>query len=92
MGLDHWLQTTSQYIEAERAACSANRAPIELRAELKGRLSALKVKAQARGMAQDAELSALAYQAENLLRERPTPTVRAAQIVSEYEARVAHKK
>jgi hypothetical protein len=92
VGLDRWLQTAGQYIEAERAACTANRAPIELRAELKGRLSALKAKAQARGMAQDTELSALAYQAETLLRERPTPTVHAAQIVSEYEARVAHKK
>lgn len=91
IGLDRWLQTLGQYADAERAACQANNAPIELRAELRGRLSALKAKAQARGMGQDAALIALAGQAETLLRQCPTPTLRAAQLVQDYEMRIGQK-
>ena len=91
VGLDRWLQTAGEYIGSERAACIANKAPLELRSELKGRLSALKVKAQARGMAQNPGLSALVVEAETLLRQCPTPVARIAHLVSEYEKTVSNQ-
>ena len=86
IGLDRWLKTAGEYAEAERTACRANQAPIELRNELKGRLSALKAKAQARGLTQDPTLSALAQQADSLLRQTPTQLALASQRVREYES------
>lgn len=92
IGLDRWLQTTSEYARAANAALAANNAPIELRSELKGRLSALKAKARARGMDKDTHLTTLAGEAETLLHQCPTPNARVARLVHEYETSLAQTK
>jgi hypothetical protein len=62
-----------EYIAKEERAYAVNKAPLELRAELRGRLDALKAKALARGEAENATLSQLAEDAKRLLYTRPTP-------------------
>jgi hypothetical protein len=61
---------------------------LDLRRELRGRLSALKAKALARGVAEDSKLVPLAQKAAELLHARPTPIEEAAWLVSQYEARL----
>ena len=67
MGMARWWATAQGYLEAARGACAANRAPVELCAELRGKLSALVAKAQARGVAQDPPLGGIAAQASEVL-------------------------
>jgi hypothetical protein len=88
IGLGRWLTTASQYLDAEKAACAANSAPVELRAELRGRLAALKMKAKVRGLAQDADLDAIAQEAERLQRQYPVPLESIMQLVSDYETKI----
>jgi chromosome segregation ATPase len=92
VGLDRWLQTAGGLADAARAAYAANRAPLDTRAELRGRLSSLRAKAQAytaRGVALDTTLTQLAAAADQLLQQRPTPIDEAARLVTEYETRLA---
>jgi hypothetical protein len=88
IGLNRWLDTGRQYLSDERSALAANTAPTELRAELKGRLAALKMKARVRGVAQNESMDALAREAERLLHEYPVPLDRISAAVSEYEAQL----
>src|SRR5579871_2496875 len=91
VGLERWTQTAQGYLANERKALAASRAPVEARAELRGRLASLRVKAQAytaRGLPLDPTLETLASEADQLLQRRPTPLDRATALVSEYEARL----
>jgi hypothetical protein len=88
VGLENWLTKVKEYIIAVEKAYAANKAPLETRAELRGRLEALKAKALARGRVEDATLSELAFQAQQLLYTRPTPLNQAAELVSQYEKRL----
>ena len=91
IGLDRWLLTAEADLAAARAALASNRAALEKRAELRGCLASLRVKAQsyaARGVALDPALAAVADQADRLLSSRPTPLEEAARLVSDYEARL----
>ncbi len=88
VGLGNWTAKVKEYIAAEQAAYAANNAPLEMRKELRGRLEALKVKAMARGLAEDTTLTQLAQQAKELLYSRPTPLAKAAELVSQYEKRL----
>ncbi len=88
VGLENWTAKVKEYIAAEEKTYTANKAPLELRQELRGRLDALKIKALARGMAEDATLTELAQKAKQLLYTRPTPLDRAAELVSLYEKRL----
>lgn len=88
VGLDNWTARAKEYIAAEERAWNANKAPVETRQELRGRLDALKAKALARGLAEDAILYELAENAKRLLYTRPTPLDKAAQLVSQYEKRL----
>jgi hypothetical protein len=88
VGLDNWMAKAREYIAAEEKACIANNAPLKLRQELRGRLDALKAKALARGLVEDAVLTKLAEQAKQLLYTRPTPLEKAAELVSQYEKRL----
>jgi hypothetical protein len=88
VGLENWIAKVKEYIAAEERAYTANRAPLETRQELRGRLDALKAKALARGLAEDAHLSELAENAKQLLYTRPTPLDKAAELVSQYEKRL----
>jgi hypothetical protein len=89
IGLDRWLATASEYLKVEQQTCAANSAPVELRAELNGRLAALKMKARARGLASDATLAAISLEAEQRLQEFPVPLDRITKLVSDYEAQLA---
>jgi len=85
IGLENWTTKVKEYITAEERAYTTNKAPLEMRQELRGRLDALKVKAQARGLAEDPTLTAIAFEAKQLLYTRPTPLAKAAELVSKYE-------
>ncbi len=88
VGLENWTTKGKEYFAAVEAAYAANKAPLQTRAELRGRLEALKAKALARGQAEDTTLTELAFQAQQLLYTRPTPLDRAEQLVSQYEKRL----
>ena len=92
IGLDRWLLTAEADLAAARAALASNQAPLEKRAELRGCLASLRVKAQAyaaRGIALAPALGAVADQADRLLASRPTPLEEAARLVADYETRLA---
>jgi hypothetical protein len=86
--LEGWMGEMKHLIEEEQAALDRNRVPLDLRRELRGRLSALKAKALARGVAEDSKLVPLAQKAAELLHARPTPIEEASWLVSQYEARL----
>lgn len=88
VGLENWTAKVKEYIAAEERACIANKAPLQTRTELRGRLDALKAKALARGLIEDSVLSELAERAHQLLYTRPTPLDKAAELVSQYEKRL----
>jgi len=88
VGLENWTAKVKEYIAAQERAYTANRAPLETRQELRGRLDALKAKALARGLAEDAILTELAHNAKQLLYTRPTPLDQAAELVTQYEKRL----
>jgi hypothetical protein len=85
VGLRNWNSAAEDCVSKERAALAANRAPIEARNELRGRLDALQAKARSYGVAEDSTLVEAARQAEQLLYTRPTPLDRAAAAVAGYE-------
>jgi hypothetical protein len=86
--LEIFLREVKHLMEEEQTALEKNRAPLDLRRELRGRLSALKAKALARGISEDAKLVPLAQKAAELLHARPTPLEEASWLVSQYEARL----
>ena len=91
IGLDRWLLTAEADLAAARAGMASNQAALEKRAELRGCLASLRVKAQsyaARGVILDPALAAIADQADRLLSSRPTPLEEAAVLVSDYETRL----
>lgn len=88
VGLENWTTKVKEYIAIEKKAYAVNKAPIELRAELRGRLDALVAKALARGLVEDTILQELAQQAKQILFTNPTPLDLAAELVSKYEKRL----
>jgi len=88
IGLENWMTQLRSSLAAEKRAYSANLKPLETRRELRGRLDALKAKALARGLSEDATLVELAAQAKQLLYTRPTPLDAAIAVVSHYEKRL----
>jgi len=85
VGLRNWNTAATDCVAAEKAALGANRAPLETRNELRGRLDALKAKARAYGLAENHPQIDLAREAEALLYGHPTPLDRAAEAVAAYE-------
>ena len=86
--LENFMGEVKHLIEEEQRALDKNRVPLDLRRELRGRLSALRAKAVARGVAEDAKLVPIAQKASDLLHARPTPIEEASWLVSQYEARL----
>jgi hypothetical protein len=84
-GLRSWNRAAEDCVSKEHAALAANRAPVETRNELRGRLDALKAKARAYGVSEEGILTELAQQAQALLYTRPTPLDQAAAAVVRYE-------
>ena len=75
-------------LQTGEEARDRNNAPLELRRELRGRLTALRAKAHARGAAEDSRLVDLAQRAMTVLYAKPTPIDEAARLVQQYEARL----
>jgi hypothetical protein len=90
-GLDKWLVACAAHQEAERRTLAANMAPLEARDELRGRLKALRAKADAhaaRGIWIDAKATRLGDEAKQILYSQPADLERAAALLSAYEAAV----
>ena len=85
MGLDRWEQLAAEYRTVQMAAVSANEGKLELLAELRGRLSALKVKALKRGLTGDPGVASAERLASGCLGRVHTPLEDAARLVAEYE-------
>jgi len=85
VGLRNWRKAAQECAAREKNVCTANRAPVEERDELRGRLQAMKAKARAYGVAEQDTMSELARQAEELLYTRPTNLKHAAAAVIAYE-------
>jgi hypothetical protein len=84
--LDPVWAEIGRMVAAEEAAFLRNSAPLEMRRELRGRLSALKAKAAARGKAEDLGLRTIGERANALLYGRPTPMDEASALIRQYEA------
>ena len=82
--LRNWKASAGDCTDLAKKVHAANRAPVEARRELRGRLDALKAKARARGIAESAEVAALAKKAETLLATRPTQMAQAEEAVAAY--------
>ena len=91
VGIARWNLTANSHLQNAKSAYEANQAPLELKAELKGRLGALRVKERfyrGKGAAANPELEKLATEADVLLRQTPTLLEDALKKVEEYEKRV----
>ncbi len=86
VGLAHWTSHVTELIAVEERACHENLAPLQLRRELRGRLSALRAKASARGLAEDPRLTDIGQRASSMLHVRPTPLRDAVHLVSQFES------
>jgi hypothetical protein len=88
VGLNNWLNKMEAYTHTAQAALTANRRPIDLREELRGRLDALTAKAVAKGRAEDPVLADLAVRARQILYSSPTALNPATELVRNYEQRL----
>jgi hypothetical protein len=90
-GLDKWLAACAAHKEAERRTLQANTAPLAARDELRGRLKALRAKANAhaaRGIRIEAKTTRLGDEAKDILYSQPADLQRAAALLSAYEAAI----
>ena len=88
MELDACAAEIRRLTQTADEARARNNAPLELRRELRGRLTALRAKAHAKGAAEDSRLVDLAQRAMTVLYAKPTPIDEAARLVQQYEARL----
>jgi hypothetical protein len=88
VGLNNWLTKVRAYIQAAESALIANRLPLDTRQELRGRLDALTAKAVAKGKVEDAQLTDLGAQAQQVLYNSPTDLSVAIELVRQYERRL----
>lgn len=88
VGLENWMGHVTELITVEERACLENRTPLELRRELRGRLTALRAKAHARGFSEDQKMTQIAERANLLLHSRPTPMKEVSGLVTLYESRL----
>jgi hypothetical protein len=87
-GLRNWHEAACVVGKEDSAARDLNRAAVEARRELRGRLEALKAKARAKGVAEQASIAAMANEAELVLANKPTDLERAAASVAAYAGAV----
>ena len=86
-GLSNWSSSARTRMSSADAALKANAALVQERRDLRGTLEALKVKAQADGLAEDAELAKI-FEAAQILYRRPTAMAQARALVQQYQTRV----
>lgn len=85
IGLERWNTRAREFAQMADAALNANETPIAERRELRGRLTALKAKAAAKGLAEDPALTELAAHAAQLLYQTPTPLEEAHDILRQFD-------
>jgi chromosome segregation ATPase len=83
--LERWRARTARARDEARRVAAANRAPIALRDELRGRLGAYQAKAQRLRLLEDAPLAALHARAHRILHTAPTDLAEAADLVRRYQ-------
>jgi hypothetical protein len=88
VGLQNWNKAVETCVNNEREASAKNRALLDTRNELRGRLEALKAKARAYGIHEGPELVGIAREAANCLQAKPLPLGRAASLLQAYETRL----
>jgi hypothetical protein len=88
IGLQNWNKAVETCVNSEREATAKNRAMLDMRNELRGRLDALKAKARASGINEGPELVGIAREAATCLQLKPVPLGRAATLVQAYETRL----
>lgn len=89
IGLQHWKLAADEFSLRAKGVFEASESVANLRAELRGRLDALKAKARAYGIAERPETTGLAQQAEALLYKRPTDLHQATAAVAAFERSVS---
>jgi hypothetical protein len=88
MGLDKWTASCATHREAEQRTLAASLAALAQRDELRGRLKAIRAKADAhvaRGLRLDAQAARLGDEAKHVLYGRPADLKKAAALVGAYE-------
>jgi hypothetical protein len=88
VGLQNWQAKFEVARSVTEAAIAAATQVLNQREELRGRLSALQAKAQARGRIEDPELVDLAAQSQAILFSRPSDLVRANDCLIQYDRRL----
>jgi hypothetical protein len=90
-GLDKWVTACAAHQAVERQILAANMAPIEAREELRGRLKALRAKADAhaaRGISIDTRVEQLGDEARDILYSQPADLSKAAALLGAYETAI----
>jgi hypothetical protein len=90
-GLEKWTTACASHQEKERRVLAANLAPIEAREELRGRLKALRAKANAysaRGARFDQKVAQLGDQIEHVLYSQPSDLQHAAALLGDYDTAI----
>jgi hypothetical protein len=87
-GLDKWTASCATHREAEQQMLAASLAPLAERDELRGRLKAVRAKADAhvaRGVRLDAQAARLGDEAKDILYGQPADLKKAAALLGAYE-------
>ena len=88
VGLVNWTAQVHNRTSSAESAFQANDALLRERRDMRGLIEALKVRAAAEGMAEDADLAAMFAKVSKMLYSRPTPMTEARQLVKEYQDKV----
>jgi hypothetical protein len=88
VGLVNWTAQVLNRTSSAASAFQANDALLRERRDMRGLIEALKVRASAEGMAEDATLAAMFAKVSQLLYSRPTPMTEARRLVKEYQDKV----
>ena len=87
--LDSWSVGATRLRDQLARVVASNRAPLEKRNELRGRLGAFRAKMAATGFSEDLVLRDISAEAHNELFTSPTDLVRAERLVTEFGNRLA---
>ncbi len=83
--LVHWTTRCRDALADAEGALAANRAPLAVRDELRGRLDAYRAKAYRLGRLEEPAVAALYARAQRLLYTAPTDLAQAEQLVGQYQ-------
>lgn len=92
IGLKRWFSSAENYRTSDLATLAISRTLLDSCAELQGRFSALRAKAQtykSRGVVIDSSLTSLAEKVNSFFHSRPIPLDKVAKIIAEYERLLA---